>query len=366
MHKRLDCRKGTILIILTVMLVFASSCGNKATKSLSDDKTEARAENAPALEKSEDGTITTNDAEMPETAFEVSSNETVIIRHGIEFLDYGLSAGGGILYTYKYIFEEKGFYIAEMPEEGQPLSWSYIELPDYMAIKEITTDYHGKCHILLIKREQDMIDGREMYGWTHEVGYIWTINREKKVEKKLDISEIIVKEQRLPTCFVTDLDGNYYFDNKNEIIKINPDGDVMMRWSLDAYEIEALACGKSGKVYCIYENHQGADILEQLKEDGIADICLPLPKYGCKYCCMAAGIDAELLIFNRIGGVFAYIAGDTSLKQRIREKDMPVSGEDILVDVILEDGRLVLTTMNRETEEMLYYYMPTAIGGENE
>lgn len=365
MHKIWNYKKAMISLILTAMLVFASSCGNKETENLLDDKTEARTEKVTASEKSEDGTISINDAEIPETASEVSTSQTVI-RRGKEFLDCGLSAGGGMLYTYKYISEKKGFYIAEMPEEGQLLSWSYIELPDYMALRETTTDNHGKCHILLIKRGQDMIEGRLIDGWTHEVGYIWTINRERKVEKKLDVSEIIAKEQSLPTCFVTDLDGNYYFDNENEIIRLNPDGDVTMRWSFDGYEIEALACGKSGKVYCIYEDHQGADILELLEKDGIADICLPLPKYDCKYCCMAAGIDAELLILNRIGGVFAYTAGDNVVKQRIWEKDMPVSGEDIFVDVILEDGRLCLTTKDRETEEMLYYYMPTAIGGENE
>lgn len=117
MHKRLDCRKGTILIILTVMLVFASSCGNKATKSLSDDKTEARAENAPALEKSEDGTISVEE-ETPKTTPEVNVSQTVLIRHGKKFLDYELSESGDVLYYYGNFPEDNSFYFAELPEEG--------------------------------------------------------------------------------------------------------------------------------------------------------------------------------------------------------------------------------------------------------
>lgn len=365
MHKIWNYKKVIISFILTAVLVFASSCGNKKTENVSDDKTEAKTEKAPASGNAQDESIDIKE-EISEATSEVSASQTVVVRRGKEFLDYGLSAGGGMLYIYKSIFKDNSFCIAEMPEEGQQLSWNYIELPNHMEIRQLTTDYQGKFHILLMKMGKVMTEGMEFNVPTYKVSYIWTINREGEVERKLDVSDIFAREQRSPTCFITDLDGNYYFDNKNEIIRLNPDGDVTMRWSFDGYEIEAFACGKSGKVYCIYEDYQGTDILELLEKDGIADICLPLPKYDCKYCCMAAGIDAELLIFNRIGGVFVYTAGDNVVKQRIWEKDMPVSGEDIFVDVILEDGRLCLTTMDRGTEEMLYYYMPTAIGGENE
>lgn len=369
MHKIWNYKKVKSLFILTAMLVFVSSCGYKETENLVEDQTEVATETPLVSEKSEDETIFIKEDEMPETpetASEVSTDQTVVIRRGKEFLDCGLSVSGDMLYMSGNTTEENSFYIAEMPEEGQQLSWSYIELPDHMAMREVTTDYQDNWYILLMEMGKVLEDGREFNVPTYEVSYIWTINREGEVERKLDVSDIFAREQRSPTCFVTDLDGNYYFDNENEIIKLNPDGDITMRWSCEGYEIEALACGKSGKVYCIYEDYQGADILELLEEDGIADICLPLPEYGCKYCCMAAGVDAELLIFNREGGIYAYAAGDTAVKQRIWEKDMPVSGQDIFVDEILEDGRLCLTTMDRETEEMLYYYIPTAIGGENE
>lgn len=365
MHKRWDYRKGTILIILTVMFVFTSSCGNTATKNLSDDKTEAKAEKTPALENLEDGTISVEE-ETPETTPEVNVSQTVLIRHGKKFLDYELSESGDVLYYCGNFPEDNSFYFAELPEEGQSLSWNCIEPPDDMAIREITTDSQDNWHILLMELGKVMIEGREFDVPTYEVSYIWTINREGEVEKKLDVSPLFTREQRSPINFMIDVEGNYYFDNENEIIRLNPDGNITMRWSLKGYEIEALACGKSGKVYCIYEDYQGADILELLEEDGIADLCISLPEYDCKYGFMAAGVDAELLIFNLEGGVYAYADGDAAVKQRIWKKDMPVSGQDIFWAKILKDGRLVLMTKDGETEECLHYYIPTAIGRENE
>lgn len=365
MHKRWDCRKGTILIILTVMLVFASSCGNTATKNLSDDKTEAKAEKAPTLEKSEDGTISIKE-ETPETAPEVNVAQTVLIRHGKEFLNYRLSESGDMLYYCGNFPEDNSFYFAELPEEGQSLSWNCIETPDEMAIKTLTTDSKGNWHILLMKMGKVMIEGRELDSPTYDVSYIWTINREGEVERKLDVSELVAREQRSPTRFITDLDGNYYFAIGGDVLRLDPNSGATMRWSCNGGWIEALACGKSGKVYCIYEDHQGADILELLEEDGIAGIGISLPKCECKYIHMAAGVDTELLIYNEEVGVFAYADGDAAVKQRIWKKGMPVSGQDIFGAKILKDGRLFLMTEDEETEESLYYYIPTAMGGENE
>ena len=362
MYNILTQKKVISSFILAAMLAFVSSCGYKETENLVEDKTENRTEDSSGSKELEDET----DHKQEEVVPEAGSNQTVAVRYGEAFSDCGLSVSGDMLYNYGSAPEDNSLCIAEMPEEGQQLSWNYIELPDHMEIRQLTTDYQGKFHILLMEVEKIIMNGEEFNVPTYEVSYIWTVNREGEVERKLAVSDIFARIQRTPTNLMIDVEGNYYFDNENEVIRLNPDGDITMRWSLEGYEIEALACGKSGKVNCIYEDYQGRDILELLEEDGIAGLCISLPEYDCKYCCMAAGVDAELLIFNRIGGVFAYIAGDTSLKQRIREKDMPVSEEDIWVDVILEDGRLVLTTMNRETEEMLYYYMPTAIGGENE
>lgn len=366
MHKRWEYRKGTILIILTVMFVFASSCGNTATKNLSDDKTEAKAEKAPALEKSEDGTISIEEEEAPETAPEVNVGQTVLIRHEKEFLNYGLSESGDVLYYYGNFPEDNNFYFAELPEEGQSLSWNCIELPDEMAIKTLTTDCHGKCHILLMEMGKVVIEGSEFDLPTYDVSYIWTINREGEVERKLDVSELFAREQRSPTPFITDLDGNYYFVIGEDVLRLDPNSGATMRWSCNGGWIEAIGCGKSGKVYCIYEDHQGADILELLEEDGIADIGISLPKCECKYGFMAAGVDAELLIFNLEGGVYAYADGDAAVKQRIWKKDMPVSGQDIFWAKILKNGRLLLMTKDGETEECLHYYIPTAIGGEYE
>lgn len=364
MHTIWNYKKVVILYILTVMLVFVSSCGNKETENLSNDKTEAGIEKTSVSEELENEAETQPEEEMREAAPEAGSNQTVAVRYGEAFSECVLSMSGDILYNYGSASEENSFYIAEMPEEGQPLSWNCIELPDHMAIRKMTTDYQGKFHILVMEVEKIIRNGYELNVPTYEVSYIWMVNREGEVERKLDVSDIFAREQRSPTCFITDLDGNYYFDKEGDILKLDPDSGVTMRWSFDSYMIEAIGCGKSGKIYCIYEDHQGADILEQLEENGITGICISLPNYGCKYCCMVAGIDAELLIFNLEGGVSAYADGADTVEQRISKEDMPVSGEEAYVHRILSDGRLWIRVYDKETKGCTFYYIPTVAGGE--
>lgn len=360
MYNILTQKKVISSFILAAMLAFVSSCGYKETENLVEDKTENRTEDSSGSKELEDET----DHKQEEVVPEVGSNQTVAVRYGEVFSDCGLSVSGDMLYNYGSAPEDNSLCIAEMPEEGQQLSWNYIELPDHMEIRQLTTDYQGKFHILLMEVEKIIMNGEEFNVPTYEVSYIWTVNREGEVERKLDVSDIFARIQRTPTNLMIDVEGNYYFDNENEVIRLNPDGDITMRWSLEGYEIEALACGKSGKIYCIYEDYQGRDILELLEEDRIACLCISLPEYDCKYCCMAAGVDAELLIFNLQGGVSAYADGAHTVEQRIVEEDMPVSGEEAHVHRILSDGRLWMRVYDKETKGCTFYYIPTVAGGE--
>lgn len=79
-----------------------------------------------------------------EAAPEAGSDQTVAVRYGEAFSDCVLSERGDMLYDYGSTPGDNSLYIAEMPEEGQQLSWSCIELPDHMAIRQLTTDYQGK------------------------------------------------------------------------------------------------------------------------------------------------------------------------------------------------------------------------------
>lgn len=349
------------MLMLTAMLVFASSCGNKETENLVDDKTEA----SPVSEELEDEAETQPEEEMREAAPEAGSNQTVAVRYGEAFSDCVLSVSGDMLRKYGSASEENSFYTAEMPEEGQPLSWNCIELPDHMAIRKTTTDHQGKFHILLMEMGKVMTDGMEFNVPTYEVSYIWTINREGEVERKLDVSDIFAREQRSPNCFVTDMDGNFYFDKEGDILRLDPDSGVTMRWSCNSDRIEAIGRGKSGKMYCIYEDYQGADILELLEEDGIAGMCISLPNYYCKYSSMSAGSDTELLIVNIESGVSAYADGAHTVEQRIAKEDMPASGEEAHAHEILSDGRLWIRVYDKETKGCTFYYIPTIAGGEN-
>ena len=135
MHIICNYKKVIILIMLTAMLIFVSSCGNKETENLSNDKTEDRIEKTPVSGELENEAETQPEEEILEAASEAGSNQTVAVRYGEAFSECVLSVSGDILYNYGSASEENRFYIAEMPEEGQPLSWNCIELPDHMAIR---------------------------------------------------------------------------------------------------------------------------------------------------------------------------------------------------------------------------------------
>lgn len=353
------------MLMLTAMLVFVSSCGNKEAENLMEDKTETETEDSSVSEELEDEEETQLEEKILEAVPEAGSNQTVAVRYGEAFSDCVLSERGDMLYDYGSTPGDNSLYIAEMPEEGQQLSWSCIELPDHMAIRQLTIDHQGKFHILVMEVEKIIRNGYELNVPTYEVSYIWTVNREGEVERKLDVSDIFAREQRSPTCFVTDLDGNYYFDEEGDILRLDPDSGVTMRWSCNSSGmIEAIGCGKSGKMYCIYEDYQGGDILELLEEDGIAGMCISLPNFYCKYSSMSAGSDTELLIVNIEGGVSAYADGAHTVEQRISKEDMPASGEEAHVHRILSDGRLWMRVYDKETKGCTFYYIPTVEGGE--
>ncbi|MCM1125795.1 MAG: hypothetical protein NC429_04930 [Lachnospiraceae bacterium] len=360
-------KSAAILFMLTAALILTSSCGYKEAEGVVENHKQAGTENASEPEKSKEEAVQEKTPEeILETAPEAGLNQTVAVHYGEAFSDCGLSVSGDMLYMDRSAPDENSFYIAEIPEAGQQIPWISIGLPDHMAVRMLTTDYQDKYHVLLMKMGMTVIEDREFYVPTYEVSYIWTINREGEVERKLDISDLFAEEQRTPTCFITDLEGNYYFDIENKIYRFNPDSGITMKWSCEGYEIEALACGKSGKIYCIYEDYQGVDVFERLEEDGIKDICISLPNYGCKYDCMAAGLDTELLIFNMEGGMYAYADGADTVKQRISKKDMPVSGENAAIHEILCDGRLWIRVYDKETKGCTFYYIPTAVEGGNE
>ena len=102
-------KKVITLLMLIVILVFASSCGNKETENLSNDKTEARIEKTSASEELENEAETQPEEEIREAAPEAGSNQTVAVRYGEAFSECVLSVSGDILYNYGSVSEENMF-----------------------------------------------------------------------------------------------------------------------------------------------------------------------------------------------------------------------------------------------------------------
>lgn len=160
-------------------------------------------------------------------------------------------------------------------------------------------------------------------------------------------------EYKRPFCFVTDKDGNYYFENEKEIIQIQNDGTKGTVILCDGW-VEGIGIGKSGIVYCTYQLENGERKLGRIEENMFCTIDLQLPQSKASYAGIYAGTDAELFIFNKESGVFVFDEGE--IGTRVAETELPIKGQEIAGYGILSDGRLCI--MQQENESTVFYYIP--------
>lgn len=346
-------KKVNVFFILTVVLSLISACGNQTQ----EDQVEGIEENI-YTEESPENRIDSRPTGEKEAivSYEVSNEETVIRYEGEYFRKSVFCAGGDMVYICGVKPSDNSYFIAGMQAEEKQFCELPVKIPDGMRVIRMTVDYLGKCHILLMSVEKVIIENEELDQITYEESFIWTIDKEGNIEKILNVSEIFAEERSRPFCFTTDNAGNYYFENKKDIIKVDSKGNVDMRLSSTG-EIEAIGCGRSGDIYCIYFNEEGIDTLDILKEDGLAGYGITLPYIGPRYSSIAAGTDTELLIFNIEGGVYTYERDENVVEQRISENNMPVSGENAASHGFLGDGRLCLMTHDYEGEIITFYYI---------
>lgn len=320
-------RVGMIKKIKTVLMIFAvlslmTSCGKQENAGLTEEKEK----DINKEEYSEDGAgLIQNKEEKAIVSYEVSDEEAVIYYKGEYFRKSAFCTGGDMIYLCGIKPEDDSYFIAGMKEEESRFSEFPVKIPDGMRVINMTADNQGRCHILLMSTEKVDIENEEFVRdrITYEESFIWIINKDGNTEKTLDVSEFFFREQRRPFCFVTDYEGNYYFESGKELIKLTADGNFDMRLFCGG-EIEAIGCGRSGEIFYIY-----------FSEDGT---------------------DTEVLIYNAEGGVYTYDKDESAVEQRIPESDMPVSGEKAFNQGFLGDGRMC--QMVYEGENIIFYYLP--------
>lgn len=345
-------KKINITFIFIAMLFLIQSCGNK--------NKETSVEMEISIEKEDESIYTQNESKDNADSIiapcDVSDQEAVI-RYTGESFEGSARAGADMIYFCAINPEDGSLYVTGMHKEETKFEDIHIEIPDNVSIPGDTIDHQGKYSLLIMGTEKVMINGVELDQIVYKNCFIWTITPEGTIERKLDVTNIFAEERRPPFCFAVDFNGNYYFENKNSIIKLNSDGDMDMRWICDGSEVKAIGCGKSGNVYCIYQK-QHEDILAVLQDDGMVEYQIVLPHFNAQYDSIAPGTDTELLIFNIVGGVYAYNSDSRTVEQRISIDNLPASGEYALSHGFLNDGRFFLMVDDYKTGDHTFYYIP--------
>ena len=338
-------KKVKILAIL-IMSLYLMACTNEITEETKDiQETRQNPE--------QDAKIEVDNVIVP--AYEISDEESIVDYEGDFFRKSVFCTGGEMIYTCGIDPIDGSYFIGGMPKEGNRFSRLPVEIPENMRVFGMAVDSQERCHLLLISTEKIKINDEELDQITYETSDIWIIDKEGILEKKIDVSEVFATEQRRPFCFAIDYEGNYYFESHEEMIKLCPDGSADMRLSCGG-EIEAIGCSRSGKMYYIYRNREGTDMLGMLQEDSIADIQIELPDVGTQYSLLTAGTDTEVFIYNIDGGIYTYESDADTVELRLPISELPVSGELAVNGGFLGDGRLCL--MVYEGEKIVFYYIP--------
>ena len=304
-------------------------------------------------EQTETASNTDEEEQLTLPGVEVSNHAATVYYAGEEFTKSVFATGGGMLYMYG-IKSDGTCFLGSMKAEEDVFQEIETAMPDDMRVINMYVDEGGNCHTLWLKVE-NLADG--MNKMLFEEGYILKVNKEGKTEYCLDVSELIREKQKHFYCFFADREGNYYFENNRdaEIIKLKADGSLEQSISCEGY-IAAIGSGRSGIVYCVYENEDGVEILSRIIEGTISSEGIKLPHHNTGYSRIEEGTDTEVLMCSLSGGVYTYDEGEGEVVQRIKGSELPIQDEDISGHGFVGDGRLCL--LGYEDGKMVFYYIP--------
>lgn len=358
-------RRGTVLQMILLLLAM-TACGGKPDQEADNsrpggmEKYEVEISNTPGAQAGEGEEAARQETPEPDPGFPVSDVEAVIPYEGGDFRKSAFCAGADMLYLYGTKPDET-LFLGYMKQEETQFREASLEMPEDMRAAYMTADRSGNCHIMWISVEAADVNGVTQYRRTFEKVRITEVDRNGELKADADLSEVFRTEEIRPayTCFAVDGEGSYCLASRQEIIKCSGEGELQGRIPCDGI-LQALGCGRSGEIYCIYAAEDGSELLgrvEQGEEGPRAVSCgVSLPSADAQYLDMAAGADAELLFYNKAGGVYAYDGSAGALEQRIAPEEMPVSGTKVEACGFLGDGRLCL--LIRENNAPAFYYLP--------
>ena len=374
------CAALALIMLVLWMLGFASCAGNREIEGVMSESSMVQsadvetdsAQNPAEQKTSEQAT----DKEQTADKAPASDRAVMIPYAGEEFQLSVFAAGGSVLYV-NGIKADGSNFLGCMDKEGDVFRECEIPFesakPDGSIMKamRMRVDDQNRCHILWMS-VKPMID---QYGTSYVLDFakccITVMDSEGRQQKMLDLSECLYSEEErvlkgCPYCFSVDVEGNYYMESSSHeswasIVKVSADGStVQVIDCAGCSMIEGIGVGKNGSIYCTCVDQEGNRYLGRLEADAsgteqFVSCGVTLPDVRAWFSCVAAGTDTDILLYNKLGGIYAYSDGDSEVEHRVAEEDMPVPGSNAAEGGFLRDGRLCLLASE---PEIRFYYVP--------
>lgn len=348
-------RKIVILVLVLLNSMLFVSCAKANEHSTSSWSVENEISYKAEKEIVDDDAVEkTKQEEEKSTDYIIPGEENIVYYEGTPFVKSVYGTGQDLIYIIGRR-EDMSFFLGCMEADSKELEVLDTEIPEDMRAFEMYVDSKGLAHILWMSVENEVMDGDIVSTLTYEKSYIWVVDREGKIQKEVDVSKIIGTECGRPFCFVVDEDGNYYWEDRDEILKIKQTGELHTTIACEGNVI-GIGLGKSGELYCTYRDKEFVERLGRVEQDTFIGSNIILPEADAGYSYLTAGIDSELILYNKASGVYSYDVNENKLENRISVDNIPVDGQSVNGYGLLQDARICL--MTQENNETIFYYVP--------
>ena len=343
----------TIICFFRVLgtIIFLPGCAESSLKSQNAGESirESGAASIEAIPAEGEGT---DEETMPVTDVEVSNQSAIAHYAGEDFQKSVFSTGSTMLYV-SGIKANGAYFLGYMQSEEDIFQEFNIEMDEDMRVFNMAVDGQGRCHILWMSVEKYEAGEQSVDRITYEKSCITVVDNKGMTVKEIDVTDLFSSGYRRPFCFAVDREGNYYFENDKKLVQIMNDGTQGAVILCDGW-IEGIGIGKSGAVYCTYQQENGERKLGRMEEEKLRPYELQLPQSEAAYAGVYAGTDSELLIFSKESGAFA--CDENYIEERVSRTELPIKGPEIAGHGILSDGRICI--MEQGDAGTVFYYIP--------
>ena len=340
------------LMIVGALTILLTGCGDsRQVSEQMANPSEGVSEGAEAKQTGKTTEETPVDSEE-DRAYEVSEEKLAVTYQGEAFTTLTMGIGGDWIYISGRDAENGDAFLGRIEKGQSELEKITLEGMENMRAFRISVEQSGMCHVLWMGMKEKEENGQIISQLDLSQSYITTINTDGSLKQKIDIAGVVKEKSLIPYHFVADKEGNFYFDNGRTIIKVGGNGNDFT--VIECYgTVECIGVGLSGQVYCTFYANE-TTYLGKIEADRVVICEVNMPQLVAKFAVMTAGVNTELLLYNREGGAYGF-DGSTQIQECVANKMLPASGEKVLGCGFLNDGRLCLVA---QKEGLVFYYEP--------